>query len=244
MTAAAADRSRKQHVWKHRTFTLTSGTKAFKGAACVLVLATGKVKPGVAGMGLMFLGVFDETIDATSAEKEVSVDLLREVVVEWFVNATSTNAVAATDVGKRAFFVDDQTVGILADNRTLAGRIWGVDTNKGVAVEKLDDAPEVHAVPIVGAFTANDYAPATLEADAIYDVPTTGAASTVTLPAAAPDGTVVHFAADGTKNGHTVQYRDATGPTNLTTALTALKRHLVVCAKRDGKWVANAYVSP
>jgi hypothetical protein len=79
---------------------------------------------------------------------------------------------------------------------------------------------------------------------AIYDIPTTAGASTVTLPANALEGTEVTFVADGTKNGHTVQYRDATGPTNLTTALTLSKRHLVRCAFLNGKWVANAYVAP
>jgi hypothetical protein len=75
-------------------------------------------------------------------------------------------------------------------------------------------------------------------------VPATGAASTVTLPAAALDGTSASFVADGTANAHTVQYRDATGVVNLTAALTAAKRHLVIVEKVGGKWFANAYVSP
>jgi len=78
----------------------------------------------------------------------------------------------------------------------------------------------------------------------IYDIPTTAAASTVTLPAAAAEGTILYFVADGTKNGHTVQYRDATGPVNLTTALTASKRHQVTAIYLNAKWTANAYVSP
>jgi hypothetical protein len=80
--------------------------------------------------------------------------------------------------------------------------------------------------------------------DAIYDVPATSAASTVTLPVDAPDATRVTFAANGTKNAHTVQYRDSSGPTNITTALTASKRHLVIAQKLGGMWFANAYVSP
>ena len=80
--------------------------------------------------------------------------------------------------------------------------------------------------------------------NAVYDLPATAAASTVTLPAAAPDGTKITVVADGTKNGHTVQYRDATGPTNLTTALLASKRHLAVCEKMLGKWFVNVYVAP
>ena len=79
---------------------------------------------------------------------------------------------------------------------------------------------------------------------AVYDVPTTGAASTITLPASSIEGATIQFVADGTKNAHTVTYRDATGPTALTTALLASKRHLVVATYLGGKWFANAYVSP
>ena len=67
------------------------------------------------------------------------------------------------------------------------------------------------------------------------------AASTIDLPDG-NEGDVIYFSADGVKNGHTVQYRDGTTP--ITTALTAAKRHLVVCLFLDGTWRANAYVSP
>ncbi len=55
---------------------------------------------------------------------------------------------------------------------------------------------------------------------------------------------MLYFVADGTKNGHTVTYRDATGTVALTTALTASKRHLVVATFLNGLWNANAYVGP
>jgi hypothetical protein len=103
-------------------------------------------------------------------------------------------------------------------------------------------------VPLIAgtqAYVSNDLVIADNPANGlIFDVPTTGAASTVTLPAAAREGTRVYFSADGTKNGHTVQYRDATGPVNLTTALTASKRHSVTALFLGSKWVAQAYISP
>lgn len=194
--------------------------------------------------GLQVIGVAAETVDATSADALLNVDLEVEITVEWFANATSTDAVAATDLGSRGYMMDDQTVTITAAGRSVAGRIWAVDSTYGVAVQKTDTAGTALSQPAVGSYTSNDYAPASIIQDAVYDVPTTGAASTITLPAAAADGTRASFCADGTKNAHTVQYRDATGPTNLTTALTASKRHLVIVEKLGGKWFANAYVSP
>lgn len=77
-----------------------------------------------------------------------------------------------------------------------------------------------------------------------YDVPTTAANSTIVLPASASPGTTVEFSADGVKNGHTVQYVDATGSTNITTALTASKRHRVEATFIDGTWRASAYIGP
>ena len=158
------------------------------------------------------------------------------------------DAVTATDIGRDCYVVDDQTVGITPTGaRSLAGRIWASDSVKGVLVEKYTIPAEgLSLLPATAVFTANDLAPAanTLVNEAIYDVPATGAASTITLPAAAPDGMRIYFTADGVKNTNTVQYRDATGPTNISAALTAAKRHLVLLVKCGGKWFANADVSP
>jgi hypothetical protein len=249
MTALAAEKTRKREVWKYKQFTLASGTKAYKGGlACIdkSSATSTKVVPGTPSSTLVAIGVFRETVDATSAAALVDVDLLTEIEIEWWANGTSTDAVAATDIGKDAYVLDDQTVSILSGGHSLAGRIWAYDSVKNlVAVQKTGASGDgLLPQPTLIAYVSNDSIPTTIVNRGIYDVPTTGAASTVTLPAAAPDGTIAYFAADGTKNGHTVQYRDATGPTNLTTALTASKRHLVVASKLGGKWFANAYVSP
>lgn len=243
MTALSNERQRRQEAWTSKVFTLT-GVKAWKGARIFLSPGTGKVTIGAATPGLIPIGIAKETVDATSADQSINVDLEREIIVERFVNGTSSDAIAATDLGSLAYMLDDQTVSILAAGHPVCGRIWDVDATKGIAVEKLTPSGEKAQLPATASFTSNDWAPATVINGAVYDVPTTGAGSTITLPAAAADGTIIYFAADGTKNGNTVQYRDATGPTNLTTALTASKRHLVVAAKRGGNWFANAYVSP
>jgi hypothetical protein len=246
MTAMTAARPATESTWKYKRFTLKSGTKAFLNGAACLELATGKVVPAVStgGTGLVYLGLFAETVDATAADQLVNVDLVSEVRLKLFVNATAGDAVLATDVGKIAYFLDDQTVTITRDGRAVAGRIWEV-TSAGVRIEKLPSiASDVLPTISAPAFVANDSVLTSVVSGAIYDIPATGAASTVTLPAASPDGTSARFVADGTKNAHTVQYRDATGPVNLTTALTAAKRHLVIVTKSGGKWFANAYISP
>jgi hypothetical protein len=248
MTALTTERGAKQDSVARIGLTLASGFKAWKGAKIAINLLTGKVQPAaaLATAHLLVIGAAHETVDATAADKELEVDLDRDFFGRWWANSGVT-AVAAGDIGRLCYFEDDQTV--CADalaGQPVAGRIWAVSATRGVFVEQLavnpGGAPFVSATPL---FVANDLVvPAWPAHGALIDVPTTAGASTVTLPAASQEGTVIHFVADGTKNGHTVQYRDATGPTNLTTALTASKRHLVVAAFLNSKWMANAYVAP
>lgn len=247
MTALAQDRTSGENNYRFRQYTLKAGTIAYQHGAAFLDPKTNIVEPVTTKPGMIYLGLFAEKVDATAAAALVNVDMIDEVKTHRFANDV-TNAIAATDVGQIAYFVDDQTVSIVGAGRSVAGRIWDVHATKGVAIEKLSSSRSavlsVPAATTPAAYVGNDLIITSIEQDATYDVPATGAASTVTLPAAALDGTRMSFAADGTKNGHTVQYRDATGPANLTTALTASKRHLVVCVKVGGKWFANAYVSP
>lgn len=247
MAALTIKAERKEFRGTFKDSTLASGNKAFQGGSIFLNPATNKVVSGanVAAVGLQFLGFSTQDVDATLADKSVQVNLIEEETWIWWDNATSTDAIAATDLGKMAYALDDHTASILATGKSPLGRIRAVDTIKGVAIEKVrPGTPSLAANPTPPAFASNDCIPTDIINGAVYLVPLTGAASTVTLPAAAADGTVAYWVADGTLNGHTVQYRDATGPTNLTTALTASKRHLVVVAKNAGKWTANAYVSP
>jgi len=244
MTALAKDRQSAIELWKKRIFTLAAGYKAFKNGACGLVVGTTTVRPMAAGVDLIHIGKFAETVDATAGALPVDVQFPDEMKLEWWENS-ATNAIAATDLLRLAYFEDDQTVGINPNTFKLAGRIWAVDASMGVLVERmLPEASRLPESPAV-AFVANDLVIGNYPAQELaIDIPATGAASTVTLPAAAREGTRLNFVADGTKNGHTVQYRDATGPVNLTTALVASKRHQVTAIFLNGIWTANAYVSP
>lgn len=244
MTALAAERAASRETWKSKIFTLASGTKAWKNAAVGLNSA-GKVVPMTSTTAVLFLGLATKTVDAASADKELDVELPEEIEIVYFKNATSGDAVASTDIGKPCYFADDQTVAITGAGKAFAGIVYALDSNRGVGVRlsSVVNAPSA-LQPAVGSYTSNDYAPATIINGAIYDVPTTAANSTITLPTAAPDGTECVFVADGTKNGHTVTYRDETGPTAITAALTASKRHRVALTKLGGKWFATSTVSP
>jgi len=244
VTALAKKTGVDESTWKTKQFTLASGKIAYQGGIACLDRSTGKVVPGAASSTLVMIGTFTEDVDASAADALVNVDLIREITVRWYANAAGGDAVGAADIGKDCYLLDDATVTITGAAHSLAGRVWAVDATRGVAVEKLAPAEDLARQPALPAFAAGDCAPTAIVHGAVYALPATAAASTVTLPSGAPDGTIAYFAANGTDNGHTVQYRDATGPTNLTTALLASKRHLAVATKTGGKWFVNAYVSP
>ncbi len=250
MTALSASRMISQERWTRRRFTLSSGEVAYKGGIAAIDLSTGEVVVGFADPGLFVVGLFAEDKDASAAASTVDVDLGKEIVISWCVNGSS---ITAADIGSLCYVDDDQTVHTTSTGRSVAGRIWAVETTRGVAVERLQAVPSAIAnlsgLPldelVPGAFAANDLVIASNPASgSVIDIPATGAASTVTLPATAEGGTMLVFRADGALNAHTVQYRDATGPVNLTTALTASKRHQVTAVHLGGKWTASAYVSP
>ena len=247
MTALAKSRQSSQLRFSYKKFTLASGNVAYKNGIAALDLSTGKVEPGHAEGDLIVLGVFAEDMDATSADKTVTVDIGREVCCNYWENGST---IVAADVGKVCYVADDQTVTLSpsSSGAPIAGRIWNVDSVLGVAVEPMASltagAPSI--VGVLPGQVGNDFilTAAGVIPNGLYDVGTTAAASTVTLPASSIEGAQITFVADGTKNGHTVTYRDATGPTSLTTALVASKRHLVICRFYGGKWFANAYTSP
>lgn len=167
-------------------------------------------------------------------------------VLQW--NNSGTSPVTAALIDRPCYVEDDNTVA--ASGTVVAGIVKRIVTDNGVTQICVLSASgpsgsNNSAIGPTQVYTANDLVLAANPAhDAVFDVPTTAAASTITLPATAREGTRIFFSADGTKNGHTIQYRDATGPVNLTTALTASKRHLAMCQYLSGKWTANAYVSP
>lgn len=104
----------------------------------VVIDSAGNAKPGVAGLGLTAVGrseTLESAVNATGANNtsgaagDVKV-LVRQGCFKW-ANSTAGDAIAAADVGKMCFVVDDQTVA-LTDNdgtRSPAGVVIRVDSD-------------------------------------------------------------------------------------------------------------------
>jgi hypothetical protein len=136
---AALTQARMQTIerWTHHLFPLAVGNKAWPGGAAGIDQSTGKVEPMHAEADLLYIGNFEETVDATAAEAMVQIDLGIEIEVRRYANDAG-NLVDAGDVGSLCNFLDDQTVTMAAG--PIAGRVWDVHPTLGVAVQKLNFA--------------------------------------------------------------------------------------------------------
>ena len=240
MTALSADRAMSREVWDDRTFTLKSGESVWKGAAIAIELGGGFVVEATGAADEIPIGIAMERVDASTAAKSLPVRLFKTAHLTYFVNGSS---IASTDLGATVYLADDQTVTLAPTGRAF-GRVWAVDSVRGVAVEAF--AQPGTPTLLEGAtlaFTAADIViPDYPVSGTVYEVPTSAANSTISLPANARDGTEITFIADGTKNGHTVTYRDVT--TAISAALTASKRHQARCVFLNTKWTVLTTVAP
>jgi hypothetical protein len=151
VTALINEKTRDFERWTYHLFPLAVGFKAWKHASVGIEIASGKVKPATAGATLFIIGVAERTCDAMAAEQQINVNLCTEIEVEWWASA---GGITAANLGSFCYFADDQTVTLTA-NGMFAGRIWGYDAARGVAVQKLGAAPGV-TPPALAAFEPPD----------------------------------------------------------------------------------------
>jgi len=134
MAALTGPRAQVIERWTHRMFVLAAGQKAQKGSNLVGDPTTGRVRLAGPGTGRISVGVSDEEVDATAAEKSVSVDMGMEIEVRWL---EQDGSIADANTFGTCYWADDQTVTLTATGNSVAGRIWQVDAARGVAVQLL-----------------------------------------------------------------------------------------------------------
>jgi hypothetical protein len=110
--------------------------QVYQGGRAFIDTSTGLVAKGFASTTLIPIGVFTENQN-TSSGQTVHVTLDREVTARWYANSTSTDAIAAAQIGSDVYVVDDQTVAktSASSTRSVAGRVWKIDPVRGVLVE-------------------------------------------------------------------------------------------------------------
>jgi len=119
-------------------FAATVSQDYFQGGAVGLDYSTGLLDKMGASDTMVPIGLVVEDTEIGSGGGTVLVRLFDEASCVWFKgDAVGDGVVAADDVGKVAYYLDDETVSINADynNNPEAGIILAVDSAKGVLVK-------------------------------------------------------------------------------------------------------------
>ena len=116
---------------------LKASTSVFQGGMACADTSDGSVTKGAASTTLTRIGTFAQTLDnsASTATTQVMVQLEKEIVGTWFDNATGANAVVAANLFSDCYILDDHTVTMATSGNSKAGRVWEIDSVKGVLVE-------------------------------------------------------------------------------------------------------------
>jgi hypothetical protein len=136
MSALGQARSPVEVKFKTVPLPLKTVLVAWSGGMACIDSADNTVKPGVSGNAtLTRIGNFAESLDnsANTASANVLVKLDKELVAQWYDNATG--AAAVVGLFTNAYILDDHTVQVTAGGNSIAGRVWAIDATKGVLVE-------------------------------------------------------------------------------------------------------------
>ena len=125
MTALSAPRLVSEKAGITSTAPVAAATTIFQGA--LVVMEGGVAKPGKTGVGLVVLGVAEDTADNSGGIAGAVAVTARRGTFR-FANL-GADALTAADIGKDAYLVDDQTVAKTSatDTRSVAGKVIDVD---------------------------------------------------------------------------------------------------------------------
>ena len=137
MAALSGKRMAREKNFKSLAFPLATGAKAWEGGIACGDTADGTVKQAQALTTLVKIGEFVDSFDNTSGSNPVNVlvRLDKEIVAQWYDNDPGGGAIVAADLFQDAYLLDDHTVTLTSTGHSKAGRIWAVDSVKGVLVE-------------------------------------------------------------------------------------------------------------
>lgn len=136
-----AERRTRERHFAFIDLVLTNTEVAEKGhIACLDTATSGEVAPAQDSTTLIPIGYFTQNLTGDGTKK-VNIRLFREIRAQWFDN-DATNAVAASHIGEDCYLSDTAEVSSLSTGRSVAGKVWAIDSAKGVLVEPATNIPE------------------------------------------------------------------------------------------------------
>lgn len=105
-----------------------SSTQFYKGGIIVLDQADGLFKKATTATGLIAVGRCEEN-RLTGASNALKINARSGIFK--YGNSAAADAIAADDIGKDCYLVDDQTVALTSNSsaRSRAGKVYGVDSD-------------------------------------------------------------------------------------------------------------------
>lgn len=124
MTAQTQDRRVEEIHGVMRSLPVKASAECFQGA--IACMNGSVVQPGASASGLRTVGVFEKYVKNTGADAAVNAPVRRGTFK--FANH-GVNTVTQAHVGSDCYVEDDQTVGSLATSKSVAGKVFQVDSD-------------------------------------------------------------------------------------------------------------------
>ncbi len=146
-------RMTRNEAWGFFEGPLTNLVSVERGEMAVIDTATGLVTKGAVSLTQRPVGYFEEDVvgDGTT---NVRVRLFKELHLHWWDNDTGGTPVVAADLNSLAYILDERTVSGDSTGRSVAGRVWAINTVNGVLVAMVDDD-----IGVPASFASGEYAP-------------------------------------------------------------------------------------
>lgn len=141
MAAATGDRDPERQPSERVNYTGASGYTYYKGTLVMKDITGAIIRPAVQGAGAsnaVFLGVANNRVSlgAGLGSSQAILEVYKRGEFTFVANGTG----ASSDIGKRAYALDDQTVGVsIATPCLMVGEIVGVPTSSKYRV-RIDNA--------------------------------------------------------------------------------------------------------
>lgn len=146
-------RMTRNEAWAYFEGVLTNAVSVERGEMACLDTTTGLVTKGAPSLTLRPIGYFDGDLVGDGV-LTVRVRLFEEIRLHWWDNDTAGTPVVAADIGSLCFILDDRTVSGDSTGRSVAGRVWAVNTINGVLVAMVDDD-----IGLPTSFASGEYVP-------------------------------------------------------------------------------------
>jgi hypothetical protein len=137
MSALTGPRWASKQTIRSLNMPIAANATAWRGGSAAINGTSGNVTQAQAATaGQIPIGQFEQdNSPGNTTTAFVWVTLQREIECYWLDNATGASAVASSNFGQNCYIADDHTATMATGSNAIYGRVWGVDSSRGVLVQ-------------------------------------------------------------------------------------------------------------